>query len=137
MVAIRVATSDGIEVREIIWIGQDWNRDNRKGETANDEPKDCLGWSFGAVEDIKECFGDEHIENRQHRKEVTETDVHVPGDTDIAIKENKENTEVLCNAVLERIGQEGTDTIGLLLTIGDANTIEGIASSENKKKKKR
>lgn len=100
LVAVFMSTTNDIEVREIARVGPDRDGDNRKGRTSEKDTKHPMGRRVFmlALQHIEDSLGNEDIEEGKNRKEVAVTDIEIAGDTDIAIEEDKEDHQVLCDA---------------------------------------
>ena len=50
---------------------------------------------------VSQSFSDEHVEKWQNGKEVSEANVEVAGDADIAVEEDEKGAEILSDTTLE------------------------------------
>ena len=57
------------------------------------------------VVEISCSFGYEEIEEWENRKEMSETDIEISGDTDRRVEENEEHGKILGGALLERMSE--------------------------------
>ena len=102
-VAVFVSTDDSIEVGEIARIAEDGHSDDKEKEDTDEPGDELAGQGFVGVTFVKvgQGFTHEEIEKRQDRKEVAEADGEVAGNAYVAIEQDKEQSEILCDFALE------------------------------------
>lgn len=123
-----------IEVREVAWIRKKGGDNNDEHENADEASYHLSSrWFFGvAFVKVSQGFSDEHVEKRQNGKEVTEANIEVAGDADVAVKEDEEGTEVLGDAILQGVTEETADPRILFFEKELDDSIETIESGGNK-----
>ena len=129
-IAIKMAASDGVEIGKVAWVTPDWNSNDSERDETQEDGEYFLGPGFvlGAFVEIKERFGDEHIEEGHDRKEMAEADIEIASDTDVTVKEDKEQSEILSHTVLERMTERFHETVfGLFFNQRFDDTVESIA----------
>lgn len=108
LVTIAVAACYGVEVRKVAWVGKYGDSDDDSGNYSTNNLEEVFGVrsTFGALEEVKSSFGYEYIEKGKDREEVTETDIEIAGDADIAVEHDKEKHESLSHTIPEGFSKE-------------------------------
>lgn len=85
-----------VEVREIIRMGHEGNRDDPEREPETDDGIDAVSQLFfrremlfimqSSLDELRQGFRDEEIEEKNDREEVAEADVEISGNRDNRIK---------------------------------------------------
>jgi len=88
------------------------------------------------IEEVKEGFGYQEIEERKKREEMSHTDIEFPCKAHIYIEYDESEHEILCYSVLEGMSEKFSQrSISLYDTLQD--TIECIACGKKEEKKER
>jgi hypothetical protein len=115
-----------------VWVREEWRRYYKEGEDAEYPVANLLSdWGSLTFDDIKDHLSDKHEEKWEDREEMSEADVEIASDTDEAIEEDEENSDILSSFSLERLPQENTKRvkrIHLFILEALSNAVETVQS---------
>ena len=104
-VAFGVATHCGVEIREIARVGKDGYENNPAGEDKNESAHDAPGCVIATVTlpVVKYGFGSEHVEEGKDWEEMSEADIEIARDAEVAVECDETKHGVLRDMRLERM----------------------------------
>lgn len=137
-VALEVTAGDRIEIGEVVRVGEEWGGCHDEEKNTEDYSDQLVsdGLSRMALVEVGQGLADEEVEEWKDREEVTESDVQVAGDADVAVKQDEKNREILSDVFSEGVSQELRKRECSFLNVASADTVEAVSGRGEEKKEK-